>query len=138
MHTFGGLTKIIESRMRDSPIVMEDFDDHTVFVCGKPVIDPSTQRLVVVLSTENLLLNSYRATVYGMPLQIQIDTTYRLVVEGHGTILIGHTSLDQVFHAVGYAVVSREDTIGHEESLRALKETAESLVAERRRTGRPI
>ena len=25
MHTFGGLTKIIESRMRDSPIVMEDF-----------------------------------------------------------------------------------------------------------------
>ena len=61
IHTFGGLT-------RDSPIVMEDFDDHNVFVCSKPVIHPETQRLVVVLSTENLLLNAHRATQCGMPL----------------------------------------------------------------------
>ena len=74
-------------------------------------------------TTENLLENAYRATQQGVPLQVMVDTTYRLVIEGHGTILIGHI--------VAYGGVSSEDTHGHQHCLQAVKDCAEALMAEK-------
>ena len=70
----------------------------TTFVVGEPLIDSNNERLAVVLATENLLLNMYRATTFDLPLQIQIDTTYRLVIQGHAVMPNGVTTLDQCYH----------------------------------------
>ena len=52
-----------------------------------PTDDPTDKgRLIVVLSSWNLLMNGWRATKCGGALTIFIDATYCLVVEGHGTI----------------------------------------------------
>ena len=61
-------------------------------------------------------------------LQLCVDTTWRLVVEGHGTILVGVMAPDQHFHAVGYCVVSSDDTDGHEHCFRQLKKGVEDTV----------
>ncbi len=62
-------------------------------------------------------------------LQILIDTTWRLVVEGHGTILIGVAAPDQHFHAIAYCVVSKEDTEGHLHCLKQVKAGVEAVMA---------
>lgn len=92
----------------------------TAFVVGRYICDSGAAgvhgpgRLVVVISTRNLIGNGYRACVRGCgEVQLQLDTTYRLVIEGHGTMVMGVTSLDQKFHLLAYAVVNKEDTEGH-------------------------
>jgi len=83
---------------------------------------------VVPLSTLNLLLNGYRAIVAGMPLVIYIDVEYSTNDEGYGTLLIGVCSLDNKFHIVAYAIVSKEDALGHEHALRMVKAGVEAAV----------
>jgi len=124
---------------------LSDFNDDTPFLVGDYICDSLDNgldglgRIAALISTENLLLNGYRARVVGdMPLQIQIDTTYRLVVEGYGTMILGVTSLDQTFHLLGYAIVNKEDTTGHKFVLRQLKDGIEAVVTKYAREGRDI
>ena len=83
---------------------------------------------MVPLSTLNLLLNGYRALAAGMPLVIYIDVEYSTNEERFGTLLIGVCSLDNKFHIVAYAIVSKEDALGHEYALRMVKAGVESAV----------
>ena len=46
----------------------------------------------IVISSENLLLNLYRAYKSAQGLTIAVDHTYRLITENHPTLLIGVTS----------------------------------------------
>ena len=60
-----------------------------------------------------------------------IDTTYRIIVEGHGLMLIGTMSVNQNFHTIAYAIVSKEDEVAHTLVLATLKKGVESLFNER-------
>ena len=60
-----------------------------------------------------------------------IDTTYRIIVEGHGLMLIGTMSVNQNFHTIAYAIVSKEDEVAHTWVLATLKKGVESLVNKR-------
>jgi len=116
---------------------------HTVHVIGEPLLESQFDvgghkgRMAVVLSSEHLLLNLYRAQELGV-LQIQLDTTYRLVVEGRGTLLVGVSDLSQVFHPEAYAILDHEDAAGHEHCLRQIKLGVEAAVSKYHRLQLPI
>ena len=132
-------------RTLDKKKNISHFNDDTPYLVGDYICDSlyngldGNGRIAALISTENLLLNGYRAgNVGSMPVQLQIDTTYRLVIEGHGTMILGVTSLDQKFHLLGYAVVSKEDTEGHKSILKQLKDGVEEVVTKYARENRMI
>jgi hypothetical protein len=88
------------------------------------------------MSTENLLLNGYRALQFGVPLQILVDCEYsNTTYDGFATMLIGVMSLDNVFHILSYAILNHEDEIGQLHALRATREQIE-LVAKKYNCGK--
>jgi hypothetical protein len=121
------------------------------------MLDSEKNRIAIVMSTENLLLNAYRVLLNGacfnpkiynfleippphphvifpcantgMPLQLLIDTEYCLVDEGYGTMCICVMDLAQKGHVVSYAIVNKEDADAHEFCLREVKRVVEELVA---------
>ena len=64
---------------------------------------------------------------------VQVDSTHRLVVEGHACMLFGTVSTAQKFHIIGYAVCDKEDDAAHDHVFRSLKGEVERIVAERSR-----
>ena len=153
-HTFGGLHKVLNLLKPENRRVDGVMDMHTCYLLGEPVVQSSLEvpsfrgkhasltvreqaeaaeaagpRVCVALSTEALLLNGYRMTRQAMPMQVQVDTTWKLVKEGHGTIVVGTTAVDQAFHAIAYAVVSREDTIGHELVFAQIRDAVQAVVS---------
>ena len=55
---------------------------HAPFIIGNPHLNSELDQIAIVISTENLLLNAWRVqAVNGQPLQLEIDTEYRLVYE---------------------------------------------------------
>jgi hypothetical protein len=149
--TFGGLHKVLNLLKPENRLVDGEMDMHTCYLLGEPVIQSSLEvpsfvgkharpplataaeadspRVCVALSTEALLLNGYRMTRQAMPMQVQVDTIWKLVKEGHGTIVVGTTAVDQVFHAIAYAVVNREDTIGHEMVFDQIRNAVQAVVS---------
>ena len=122
-------------------VMDEPPNEHTVFIpglrSGKKYICNSSYdngpgqpkgRLVVPLTTENLLLNAFRALAFGMSYVIHIDVEYSTNFEGYGTMLVGVAGLDQKFHVVGYALVNKEDAKGHELVLEMIKAGVEAAV----------
>ena len=77
----------------------------------------------------NLMLNACRHTwtQWARPCQFSVDTTYRLVKEGHGLLVLCVAGLDQRLHVVGVAVVSSEDTAGHLHVFRCLSQEVEKI-----------
>ncbi len=73
-------------------------------------------------------MNGWRATKCGGALTIFIDATYKLVVEGHGTIGIFVVDESQKSHLLGLVIVNKEDhhTIAH--CVRQIKVGVETAV----------
>jgi hypothetical protein len=70
-----------------SALSTEKFTDHTPYVVGTYEIDPKKRRVVVVISTENLLLNAYRQTLYGQDFAFNVDASYRYTASQHYGLL---------------------------------------------------
>lgn len=98
---------------------------------GTPLVVPETRRVTFSVSTENLLLNAYRQTQYGLPPFICVDTTHRLMIEGFCCMLIGTMSITQHFHTIAYAVCSHEDADAHEYVFRQVFAAIDAVVADR-------
>jgi hypothetical protein len=142
-HTLGGLRTVIDALL---PQNIADFDEHTVHVIGECIVksasgsDPDGSEpdgsssstgphVAVALSTEALLLNGYRMTRQAQPMQLVVDTTWKLVEEGHGCIVVGAVATDQVFHAIAYAFVDQECSVAHTFIFRQIKLGIENVVA---------
>ena len=97
-------------------------------------MDEDSNRLAVVISTDNCLLNPFRASKRGMGIQLMVDTEYRLVDEGYATMLIGIAGLNQAFHVVAYAIVNKEDAEAHEYCFRQVKEGVRAAVLRNKET----
>ena len=69
---------------------------------------------------------------------ICVDTTHRLIVEGHNCMLFGTTGPDQRFHAIAYGICAHEDEAAHHKVAAAIKLEVEALVAQRQRDGTPF
>lgn len=135
--TWGAVVTVAQRYVCDD-FEREGFNEHTVYVVGDILSDSSKGELVLVLSSDNLLLNGYRALQFGMPLVLYCDCTYRLMVEGHGTMLLGTMDLSQHFHVLAYAIITKEDTGAHEHVMRVVKQGVEDVVARYAREGKQI
>jgi hypothetical protein len=131
--TYGGLQQWVEKKDKDYLVANKQFDEHTVYLLADPVIDATTHRVVIAVSTENLLLNAYRQQVIGLPSYLMVDTAHRLVVEGHNCMLIGTMDASQHFHIIAYGICSHEDTYAHDLVLDAVRRSVEAVVHERAR-----
>mmetsp|Transcript_4743 Transcript_4743/g.13969 ORF Transcript_4743/g.13969 Transcript_4743/m.13969 type:complete len:254 (+) Transcript_4743:882-1643(+) len=88
-------------------------------------------RILVVFSTENLLLNAYRQQICGMPCLMCVDFTHRLTFEGFNMCMIGTISPSQHYKCIGFAVTSDESETTHVKIFRALRHEIESIVLSR-------
>ena len=129
---WGGINLLIESRQKATWHESNGpFGPHSTYVVGEPVADAEEQKLCVALSTENLLLNAYRQSQSGLPPLLQVDTTHKLVLEGHNCMLFGTVDAAQKWHTVGFGVCSEEDTEAHTTVCRALREEVHTIVRAR-------
>ena len=117
---------------------IQDFGIHSVYIIGEPKIDAATQTINIAMSSENLLLNVYRQEQTGLPCILQVDTTLRLVLEGHNCMLFGLVDPAQKFHTIGYGFCSEEDTAAHHHIITNLKAEVERVVAQRIADQQPI
>lgn len=113
-------------------------DEHTVFMVGEPLLIAKESeegavgdgRIAVVLSSRNLLMNGWRAMQSREPLQIFMDTTYRLTVEGFGVFTVGVMDPSQRYHVVAHALVSSEDTDGLVHCLQQVRAGVSETITE--------
>jgi hypothetical protein len=110
------------------------FNDHTAFIVGEYEIKSKSKekRVVIVVSSENLLLNGHRQRCYGQDLAFNIDASYKYTIAQHyGLIAIYVVSPDQVGHVVCYALMNKEDHSAIEFILQQVKTDIERIVKER-------
>lgn len=136
--TFGGVRQFIEMHTKDALQAKGTFGIHTVYVCGEAIVDAANQEICIAYSCENLLLNAYRQCLFGVPSICQVDTTHRLVLEGHNNMLFGCVDVAQHFHIIGYGLCAKEDTTSHEYVASCLKAEIEILVEQRRKGQLPV
>ena len=132
---FGGVFGALEKLQRDVLQVASDYTEDTTYVVGEPRVDPSSNVVTFVLSTDNLLLNAYRQSLFGLPQFVCIDTTHRLVVEKHCVMPITTTSPNQKAHVIAYGVCSSEDIAAHAYVVECVRHGVEAIVRERALAG---
>lgn len=96
----------------------------------KPKKEPAkfNGRVAVLFSTDNFLLNGWRASQFSHGVQLCIDATHRLVIEGHGVLVICVVDLAQVTHVLAYGVFTQEDEEGLQHCLAQLKHGVEAAA----------
>jgi hypothetical protein len=135
---WGDLAVTLDAMMR-SKIDKQEFDEHTVFICGDEYyMKPSENRFYAALSTEDLLLNAYRQLASSQDMSIAVDTSYRYTTEKSGLMPIRTISFNQRGHIIAYGVVSNEDEHAHEFIFRKVREAVEDVVRRRQESGTPI
>ena len=107
----------------------EAYNEHASYLLGEPLVVPESNRVTFAVSSDNLLLNAYRQTQFGLPSYLAVDTTHRLVSEGHCIMPVGTMSATQHFHKIAYGVCSHEDIEAHEYVLRQVRDAVNEVVA---------
>lgn len=81
-----------------------DFKEHTAYVVDGWEVDSDTKYIAYVLTSEKLMKNLWHISQSGMPTILCIDTTHRLIAEGHSVFVCGVRDIAQKFHKVAYGV----------------------------------
>ena len=105
------------------------YNEHASYLLGEPLVVPESNRVTFAVSSDNLLLNAYRQTRFGLPSYLAVDTTHRLISEGHCIMPVGTMSATQHFHKIAYGVCSHEDIEAHEHVLRQVRDAVNEVVA---------
>jgi len=95
------------SALKDHP----GFKAHSAYVidCPKYIVDSERDQIVYMLTSEKMLKNIFLQEESGMRRIWCIDTTHRLVAEGHSVMVVGLRDIEQKFHKVAYGVVSSDN-----------------------------
>ena len=134
-NSFGGLSSILE-KLEKSYLCQNDlFNEHSVYLLGEALVVPEAHRVTFALSTENLLLNAYRQSCFGLPPMLAVDTTHRLMIaSNYCCMLVGTMDVVQHFHIVAYAICSHEDADAHEYVFREVFKAVDAVAASRAMT----
>jgi hypothetical protein len=132
--TWGAMYTALQSYERDR---ITNFDHHSVFLLGVD-FDPDTNRLVAILSTENLLLNAYRQRHWGFPIFFNGDSSWRYTKERIGLYPILTTNIGQNGKTIAYALISHETREVKEFIFRIVREGVERIVNELIESGNAI
>lgn len=85
--TFAGVNHLGRENTREHLMAAGTFHEHRAYTLFSET-NPETGRLTVVISTENLLLNAYRQSVCGLPSQISLDASHRVVLGNQPTVAV--------------------------------------------------
>ena len=131
-NSFGGLSSILEKLAKPYLCQNNLFNENTVYLLGEALVVPEAHRVTFALSTENLLLNAYRQSCFGLPPMLAVDTTHRLMIaSNYCCMLVGTMDVVQHFHIVAYAICSHEDADAHEYVFREVFKAVDSVAADR-------
>ena len=128
---YGGLLGTLLKQTKSVLKANGNFHEDSVYLCGEPILEPAHDTVCFVLSTDNLLLNAYRQTLFGVPSYVQIDTTHRVVSEGHCVMPIMTVDLQQRTHPIAFGICSDESVAAHRHVIEQTKMAVEAVVAER-------
>ena len=78
--------------------------------CCRYEVDAATDHVLYLTTTDKMLGNITRRTVSGLKPILCIDTTHRLVQEGHSVFVCGTRDIGQTFHPIANGVLSNETT----------------------------
>lgn len=78
--------------------------------CCRFKVDPANDHVLYLTTTDKMLDNIRRRTVSGLKPVLCIDTTHRLVQEGHSVFVCGTRDISQTFHPIANGVLSDETT----------------------------
>jgi hypothetical protein len=88
-----------------------NFKDYTVYVVKGWIIDSEDKWVGYVVTSEKLMKNLWHLSQSGMQMILCVDTTHRLVAEGHSVFVCGVRDIEQKFHKVAYGVQSNDKTV---------------------------
>jgi hypothetical protein len=136
--TWGGLSQFCAANEKERvkatlAAVNKPFTDNTPYVLNKWVVNPDDGICIIVQTTENLMLNAYRHHVAsnGGSLVLGMDHTYRLIKEGHATLLLTTTAPDQTCHIIAYATCTDEKSSSIVQVLEQVALEAQAIVVHR-------
>ena len=136
LRTFGGIRSRVEPLLFHNLLRKRAINSYNAFVIGEPIIDAVNHRIVISLSSEELLLNAYRNEAAGQRPWFAVDCTFRLSESADiGWMVVGTGDLGQRGFTIGIAIVNHEDQAAHEKALRDIKLAAEAIVRSRARRG---
>jgi len=102
--SYAAVEQWCEQNERAKLVLQPGFKDHTVYVVSGWEIDSETAWVTYVLTSEKLMTNLWHIKESGMPVILCVDTTHRLVAEGHSVFVCGVRDIAQKFHKVAYGV----------------------------------
>lgn len=87
------------------------FKSHSAYIIDSPrfIVDSERDQVVYMMTSEKMLKNIFWQADSGMPRILCMDTTHRLVAEGHSVMVLGVRDIEQKFHRVAYGVVSTDN-----------------------------
>ena len=88
--SYGALATQLEKYSKSALVSRGVFNEHCPYILGEPLVVPETKMITISWSTENLLLNAYRQSQFGMPSFTCVDTTHRLIHESELLRLTTH------------------------------------------------
>ena len=77
--TFAGVEHLTRLNSRQHLVDTGNFNEHSTYTLYSET-DIALGRVTVVISSENLLLNAYRQSVCGLPSQLCLDASHRIVL----------------------------------------------------------
>ena len=140
-NTYDGLREMIRLYRRHELGSSGDFNRNTLFVCGDEYIveqDEGKERVAVLFTTENLLLNAYRQTTTGQDLTLAVDCSYRYTWQGYGLLVLKVIDFSQSAHSLAWGLVSKEDDDAHVFVFQQLVAELNNVVSRCARNGEPI
>jgi hypothetical protein len=141
-NTYDGLAAMIRLyRRHELQREGGDFNRNTLYVCGDDFVcnsEEGKERVAVVFTSENLLLNCYRQSTTGQDLTLAVDASYRYTWQGYGLLVVKVIDFAQTAHSVAWALVSKEDDDAHVFVFQQLVKELERLVEKYVQEGRQI
>jgi hypothetical protein len=147
--SFGAVCSTIDMQHLDQKAAAgANFTAHTGFLCTTPganyiCIDGSNEgesrRVVAVFSTENLLLNGFRATQQGSAVTVHADASHRYHTSDWLFYLpVSVTSMNQECHILAYALTSSDDKEATNFIYEAVKYQAKRIVDREKSMTQPL
>ena len=124
--TLDGVQQFCMANSRDALLDIEGFNCHTPFVCEDFICQEDAtahtgQYIVYMMTTDHMAFNSARAW-YG-PLETTwcVDSTHKLVRQGHAVFVVGVPDVSLKFHKVAVGVLSEKSERSHVAAMAMVK-----------------
>lgn len=141
--TLGAVRGFVQAHEKPERWKTEVPSEHLAYVLDGAIVQEQENgeakpKIVIVIATENTILNLVRNHVDVLPDKICIDGTYRLMQEGFGCFPVGVSDRNQRMHLVAHIVLSMEETQSFADAFGMIKRELRAILLERRRCECPL